>query len=220
LALLAMLVSPLIAWRTWLLLPGALAVAFVLVLGAIDFWQVELPRRVRRPALGFRLGVAACHLLQPVVRTAARTREQVARGRSAISTPLPEARLLGKGVLIYPDEQGRPALVARLVGALRAARIRVLVPSGWEDYDARLLAGPLVLGDLISSSHPEGWVQVRVRRRLRRRPGIFAAGVLVVCWLTSPVLGALASGAVVVELARGLLNITFAVRRVLLRAGS
>ena len=81
-----------------------------------------------------------------------------------------------------PEDRPRSELAAGLVRALRCRGIRAIYPSGWEDYDARLLLSPLVYGELQTSSHPEGFVQVRDSRRARagadrRRP--CAAGALV-----------------------------------------
>lgn len=215
-ALLALLVSPLAAWTLWWAIPGAVGLAFIIALGAIDSWRVEPPRKLRKGRLRFRVGVALCHLLQPVVRTLARAREQVLRGRStSVSLPLPEARILDHGILLFADEDGRPALVSRLVGALRSAGIKVRVPSGWEDHDARLLGSFVVAGDLISSAHPEGCVQVRVRKRLRRRAAIFWLLVVALAWLSGPVLGALATAAMALDVSRGLFAVGVKVRRVL-----
>jgi hypothetical protein len=53
--------------------------------------------------------------------------------------------------------------------ALRAAGYEVSATTGWEDHDGTLRGSMLVEGDLITSEHPPGTVQARVRTRLRRR---------------------------------------------------
>jgi glycosyltransferase involved in cell wall biosynthesis len=215
-AAIAILLSPLGAWQWWLALPGALGLALVLGLGAIDAWKVQLPRRLRRPALRFRIGVATCHLLQPLVRTFARAREQVFGDRAANGGfRLPEPRRLPDGVLLFAVEAGRPALVARLVGALRTAGVRVLVPSGWEDYDARLRASLTLAGDLLSSAHPEGWVQVRVRTRVRRRATVLWLTAAALAWVAGPIPGAAVTAAFAADFGRGTFNLSVKVRRVL-----
>jgi glycosyltransferase involved in cell wall biosynthesis len=216
-SLAAMVVSVLAVWQPWVAVAGAVGLAFLLGLGGLDAARVQPPLRLAGPALRFRLGVAACHLLQPVARTFARTREQVLRGRSpaGASAPLPEASRLARGVLLYADEEGRPALVARLVGALRSARVKVVVPSGWEGYDARLLSSFVVAGDLVSSAHPEGCVQVRVRARLRARPAVLWLLAAVLAWVAAPPIGALVAAAFAAETARGVAVVRFRVPRVL-----
>lgn len=67
------------------------------------------------------------------------------------------------------EDRPRAKLAAALVDALRRRGIRTVYPSGWEDYDARLSLSPFGWGELQTSSHPRGFVQVRVRFRPRRR---------------------------------------------------
>jgi hypothetical protein len=74
---------------------------------------------------------------------------------------------------VVREDRPRADLAAALVDALRRRGIRTEYPSGWEDYDARLSLSPFADGELQTSSHPEGFVQVRVRFRPRR--GILAA---------------------------------------------
>jgi hypothetical protein len=109
------------------------------------------------------------------------------------------------GVFIFPDLGGRPALVASIVSSFRAAGMRVFVPSGWEPYDARVSAGVLLTGELLSSAHPEGCVQVRVRAKLRPRVALVVAIGLIVAWLLSLPAAITLTVLVVVELLRGLL---------------
>jgi hypothetical protein len=66
-----------------------------------------------------------------------------------------------------------------------------------------VIASSLVLGELVTSGHPVGCVQVRVRRRLRRVR--FAVAVLISAGLTAlaPAAGLAVAGIVCLELARG-----------------
>jgi hypothetical protein len=83
---------------------------------------------------------------------------------------LPTAvRRVSGGIVVVPEDRPRSELAAALIEALRRDGIRVMSPSGWEDYDARLLLSGLVYGELQTSSHPEGFVQVRIRVRPRRK---------------------------------------------------
>jgi hypothetical protein len=64
--------------------------------------------------------------------------------------------------------------------------------SGWEAYDARLLLSGFAYGELQTSSHPEGFVQVRIRVRPRLRRLAAAVAVIAAAAVVSPVLSALA----------------------------
>lgn len=216
LAALAILLAPLGVWHWWLALPGLLGLVLLLALGYIDVWNVQLPRRLTRPSLRFRIGVATCHVLQPLVRTFGRAREQVFGDRTASGRiALPEARRLPHGVILFADTEGRPALVARLVEVLRGHRLRVVVPSGWEDHDARLRASLTLVGDLMSSGHPEGCVQVRVRRRLRPRASVAWLVVLAAAWLAGPIPGIVSSAALAADLSFGFYTLGVRTRRAL-----
>jgi hypothetical protein len=106
--------------------------------------------------------------------------------------PLPDTvRSLPGGIVVVPEDRPRSELAAGLVSALRARGVRALPTSGWEDYDARLLLSTFMYGELQTSSHPEGFVQVRVRTRprLRRLTGIVAL-TLAAAWF-DPLLGLL-----------------------------
>ncbi len=64
-------------------------------------------------------------------------------------------------------DRPRENLVGMVLDHLRSTGVRTLSPSGWEAYDARLIGSLLVIGELLTSSAPVGWVQVRVRTRPR-----------------------------------------------------
>jgi hypothetical protein len=109
---------------------------------------------------------------------------------------LPAVSRPTRGVLLFEDARPREELVASIISHLRLAGGRIQPATGWDDHDASLLASRFVKGDLISSSHPVGFVQVRIKRRLRWRPLSFAlASVAALGVLAPPVAW---SGAVLV----------------------
>jgi glycosyltransferase involved in cell wall biosynthesis len=167
-----LLAAPLALISPWLAVPALAALLFLLSLAGLDVYRADPPRRHgRRGRPAFRAKVAAHHLLQPLVRHWARSRSRdvALRGlRMRVTFPAPVRKLRG-GVVVVPEDRPRAELAAALVDALRSARIRAMHPSGWEDCDARLLLSACVYGELQTSAHPEGFVQVRIRPRLRRR---------------------------------------------------
>lgn len=186
-----------------LLTPLVPAVGLVPLLGLLllaglfvtDMVQTRPPRRMGRRALGFRAGVAYLHLAQPVVRTRARWREErLSRRQTPDYAALPgPVQRLGRGVLLVPEDRPRAQLAADLVGDLRRAGFAVAVPSGWEDFDAQLVGSWLVLGELVTTSHPIGCVQLRVRKHLRRIRLLSAVAVVLLAGLASlPLAGACA----------------------------
>ncbi|MFN2540434.1 MAG: glycosyltransferase family 2 protein, partial [Mycobacteriales bacterium] len=185
-------------------LPG-LGLLLLAGLFGVDVARTRPPRRLGRRAVGFRCGVAYLHLAQPVVRTRARWREERLSRRQAPShaaLPGPVQRL-GRGVLLVPEDRPRAQFAADLVGDLRRAGFAVAVPSGWEDHDATLVGSALVLGELVTSSHPVGCVQVRVRKRVRGMRMAAAVGLVLLAALASWPLGALCGAVVLADLARG-----------------
>ena len=97
----------------------------------------------------------------------------------------------------------RDDLAAGLVKVLRRRGIRTVYPRGWEDYDARLLLSPFASGELLTSSHPEGFVQVRVRFKPRRRAMMVGALATMAALLVSPVLSLVVASAFVGGIAEG-----------------
>jgi glycosyltransferase involved in cell wall biosynthesis len=170
-ATLLLLTAPLALVSPWLGLPALLAIGFLAVLAGVDMSRAEPPRRSNTGKFRFRAMVALHHLLQPLVRSWARSRHRsFARRNLDSNQELPEAvRRLPRGVVVVPDDRPRSELAAAIVEALRRRGIRAMHPSGWEDYDARLLLSRAMYGDLQTSCHPEGFVQVRIRMRPRRR---------------------------------------------------
>jgi O-antigen biosynthesis protein len=166
-----LLTVPLVLIWPWLGVPALVALIGLAALGATDMVRADPPRRRVTGRLRFRAQVALHHLLQPLVRYWARRRHRndARRGLDPYGSLPGAARRVG-GVVVVPEDRPRADLAAALVGALRCRGIRATYPSGWEDYDARLLLSPLVYGDLQTSSHPEGFVQIRIRTRPRWPP--------------------------------------------------
>jgi hypothetical protein len=184
--------APLAVISPWLALPAVLAAASLCLLAAVDMGQARPPRRSSTGGLRFRARVAAHQLLQPLVRFWGRNRHRNgARRDLRAHQKLPEGvgRAHG-GVVVVPEDRPRAELAAALVSALRVRGIRAMPSSGWEDYDARLLLSAFAYGDLQTSSHPEGFVQVRIRMRPRRRRLTGAVLVAIAAALISPLLGA------------------------------
>jgi O-antigen biosynthesis protein len=170
-AAMMLLTAPLALLRPWLAAPALVAFLFLATLGGIDTSRARAARGAGPRGLRFRAMVALHHLLQPLARSLARSRHR-SPARRALDDPsdLPSAvqRRRG-GVVVVREDRPRAELAAGLVDALRSRGIRAVYPSGWEDYDARLLLSPFAYGELQTSSHPEGFVQVRIRFRPRRR---------------------------------------------------
>jgi hypothetical protein len=175
------------------------ATAFVVSLGMVDLLHATPPRRMRNDRLRFRLGVAVMHLLQPVVRSWARARARPVAWRDVQRPPkLPRVCRSVRGVLLFEADRPRADLVASIIGHLRVAGARVELATGWDDYDARLLASRLVVGDLVTSSHPIGYVQIAVRRRILHRRCLGLASLILMLAVvdTSAAFGVGAIGAV------------------------
>jgi hypothetical protein len=191
-AVLLLLTAPLALISPWLGLAAALAVAGLAVLAGVDMARADPPRRGRH-GLGFRASVAVHHLLQPLVRHWARSRHrQLARRNLDGGQELPEAvRRLRGGIVIVPEDRPRAEFAAALIEVLRRRGIRATQPSGWEDCDARLLLSPFLVGKLQTSSHPEGFVQVRIRGRPRPWPLVVAVATLGAAAVVDPFLAAL-----------------------------
>jgi glycosyltransferase involved in cell wall biosynthesis len=212
---------PLFAVAWFLGVPGAVAAVALATLVGVDAARTRPPRGLRSGRLRFRLGVAALTVLQPLARTEGRLRHRTTARRDRPAPdplPGPVSRLPG-GVLLFPEDRGRAAFTAAAVKLLRHAGLRIVPPSGWEDYDARLVGSTLLHGDLITSSHPIGSVQFRIRRRLRYPPLLallaLAGGLVAV----QPVASLAVLGLAVAEALRGAWNTGPFVRRVVGRQG-
>jgi O-antigen biosynthesis protein len=181
-------------------LPALLSVLFIAVLAGVDFAHARPPRRMENGRTAFRLRVVGHHLLQPVVRAWGRRCGQPDARRDlpcSVSLPGPVQRL-ADGTVVLPEDRPREQLVTAVVSLLRRRGLRAEAPSGWEDHDACFRLGPLVRGELVSSSHPIGFVQLRVRLRPRwtilAALGTTAAAAAVIGWGAAAV--AVVAGAV------------------------
>jgi glycosyltransferase involved in cell wall biosynthesis len=169
-----------------------LAAIFLMALGGVDFVAATPPPVARSQRFKYRLGVAVMHLLQPLSRSFARTWHRPVARRGVVGTPraLGSAKDLPGGVVLIQESRARGELVEDILVLLRQEGATVLTPTGWEAYDARLLASVLVAGDLITSSHPVGWVQVRLAPHLRRGPAVVVAGLAVALGIIAPLAAA------------------------------
>ena len=191
---------------------AALPLAGIGLLGllfGIDAWRTQPPRHATGRPWRIKLTTAALHIAQPLSRSWGRLRENVLARRPpppAVRLPGPVSRL-GRGILVVAQDRPRPQLAADLVSMLRRTGVRVVVPTGWEDYDARLLPSLLIAGHLVTSGHPPGCTQIRIRRRLRGfRAATVAVALGVVALVAPPAAPALAVLAAA-DIARGALRL-------------
>jgi glycosyltransferase involved in cell wall biosynthesis len=169
-------------WFVLVALAGALTLAGLFV---VDVVRVRAPRSARG-AFRFRCGVALLHILQPLARSWGRARwRQVARQTLEPNGRLPgRVERIGRSTLLFPADRPRADLAACVVRELRRGGLRVIPANEWAGYDARVVGSVLIEGELVTSSHPVGCAQLRVRRRLRRIPLCLAAvGVLLAAWV-------------------------------------
>ena len=218
-ATLGLAVAPLGLFEPVLAGIAAIALAFLAVLGAVDVAQARPPHALRIGRWRFRLFVAAHHLLQPLVRWWSRHRSVVPALRdlpAEVDLEGPVTRHVG-GSLRLPELIARADMVVAILGALRCHGIRAVPASEWDDHDARIHGSWLVGGDLITSSHPVGWVQVDVRRRLApSRLAVAAVVVAALAALAVPLAAAMV-GLIVLQLAIGWWRTGPLVRRTLMR---
>ncbi|MBW3613983.1 MAG: glycosyltransferase [Actinobacteria bacterium] len=218
-AAIALAAGPVALFEPRLASVAALALAFLAVLGAVDVARARPPHSLRTGRMRFRLSVAAHHLLQPLVRWWSRHRSVASALRQlpvAVTLDGPATRQPG-GSLRLPEAIPRAEIVVAILAALRRHGIRAVPASEWDDHDARIRGSWLVEGRLISSSHPVGWVQVDVRRRVMlRRLGVALAVVATAAALAAPLAGALGALALA-QLAVGWWRTGPLVRRILQR---
>jgi hypothetical protein len=152
-------------------MPGIAALMYLVTLGVVDGCRARPPRVAWHQRLRFRASVALHHLLQPVAR--ARGRRQAARfahhDRPGRAATLPKARATGGGVVIVAEDRPREVLADATADLLRRRGFHVSTPIGWEGHDGIVRLSAALKGELVTSSHPPGWVQLRIRPRPRRR---------------------------------------------------
>src|SRR2546423_14454697 len=88
------------------------------------------------------------------------------------------------------EDRPRADLAAALVTRLRQRGFATQVSTGWEGFDCRVIGSRLWMGALITTAHPVGSVQVRVRRRVRPLAIAIAALAVLIGFVLAPSLGA------------------------------
>lgn len=150
--------------------PGIVGALYLLAMFLFGVARTSPPRRFDGSDMRFRLTVAILHLGQPLVRLWGRHhRNPASPPATSTSPPLPPVRRVGRHHVVFAAERPREELAAGLVGRLRTAGLRVLPVNAWDDVDATIIASALVVGHLVTSGHPDGYHQLRVDSRLRRR---------------------------------------------------
>lgn len=221
-AVLLLFTAPLAVFDPLLIIPATSAGLALPVVAGFDLMRLRLPRRSGCGGLRSRIGLTLMHLLQPVVRTWGRAHHRrTARpgGHSPPRLPGP-LKATGKGTFIAPCDGSRADISAAAVNVLQCAGMRISPGTGWEDFDARLRGGLFVVADLVTADYPAGWVQFRVRRRLRRRPAASALALIGVTAFIAPLLALILLALVCVEVCRGLWRTGRPIRRALLQAAS
>jgi len=198
----------------------ALAAAlFLVTLYLVDVARADSPRGVGN-GLPFRAGVAVLHLLQPLARLWGRTLHRPV----AIQTLRPEGLLPGpatpadRGTLLLPADRPRAEVAACAVRELRRAGLRATPASEWADFDALLHGSTLVAGRLVTSGHPVGCIQLRVRRRLRLVPLLAVGAMLMLMTAVEPLLAGSFLLLVAADTARGIWRTGAFMRRTITRA--
>ena len=108
------------------------------------------------------------HLLQPLVRYWARHTGGRATATSGRRASLGATGTFREGlVLVVPHSGPRPELVGAIAAHIRRSGVRAMASTGWDSFDVRVIGSTIVSGELLTSAYPEGWVQVRIRRRAR-----------------------------------------------------
>jgi glycosyltransferase involved in cell wall biosynthesis len=195
-AVFLLLTAPLAFLTPWLALPAAIALIGLFALAGVDMAAGDPPRRQAAGRLRFRANVAVHHLMQPLVRSWARSRHRhvaISGLEGAEQLPAAVKRVRG-GIVVVPEDRPRSELAAALIDSMRRRGIRAMTPSGWEEHDAQLLLSNSVYGELQTSSHPEGFVQVRVKARAKRRVLAVGAAAAVGAVVLTPVLAVIPAG--------------------------
>lgn len=186
--------------------PALVALFGLLLLAVVDAGHASPPRNPRLHRARFRLGVAGLCLAQPLVRSWGRLRHVGPAHRKLPAQPALPALMsrVTRAVSVVVHDRPRAEIAAGIVDALRRERLRVQPATGWEDHDGEVIGSSLVRGELVTSAHPIGCVQIRVRRRVRRLR--LAIVVVTSGALTAvvPVAGLAVAGLACLEVARGM----------------
>jgi hypothetical protein len=203
-AMVLALTLPLGLLSPFLAVPGAVGAVVLLTLVAAETYQAATARAGRhRPGVWLGIGLLSC--AQPVARTWGRVR--AARvAREGLLTPHvvtgPSYPLPG-GVVGIRTRSPRHKVAAALLSTVRRAGLSVTSPTGWEDRDFSVMGSLLVAGDVVTSEHPDGAVQVRVRRRVRLGSAAVVAVVVAVASMLGTTLAAVAAAIAIVDVVRG-----------------
>jgi glycosyltransferase involved in cell wall biosynthesis len=201
-------------------LVGIAAIALIAGLFVIDATLARPPRRSSPLNLRFRAEVALLFLAQPLARLAGRLASADEIARPARPTPWIAAGAVSrkKGMVMISTDSSRDEIMAGLLRHFRDERLTVHAPTGWEEHDCRVLASALVAGDVISSSHVPGTVQVRVRSRIRTAPLAGFAVLAAIAAMATPTAALVVFLAAAVELARGVWCTRFVIPAIVVRA--
>ena len=180
LAVPALAALPLAAASPVLATPAVVVGLVLLVLGVLDAVRVRPPRTLRRRRLRFRAAVAVHHLLQPLARRWGRARTEAhVRATASLHPPLTgPAQVVAGGVVLLPEDRPRADTVAAVSELFRRAGLRTVPAGEWDAHDVQLQGSVLVTGRLVTSAHPPGTVQLRVRRGLARGRALLVAASL------------------------------------------
>jgi len=173
------LTAPLAAVSVVLAAPAVFGLTLLMALGAANAARCRPPTGSGIGQMRARMSIAWLTMAQPLVRAWGHSRNRVPALRTA-GPEQPVARPTGRAtgrVFIYEAMCHRSELAAALIAHLRQGGLCVVAAGGWEDFDARVAAGPFLMGELLATAHPGGCIQVRVRRRARRWAWIGAAVV-------------------------------------------
>lgn len=203
-----------------LALPATIGALTLVALAGIDGLRTQPARGdTSRPWL-FRAAVALHHLLQPFARTWAHLRHS-RRAHRGLSPPEPLPRpvhRIDRWTWLLPHDRPRERSAAAIVEGLRRRGLRMDLPTtGWEDHDAQWRASSLAVGQLITSAHPAGSVQVRFRVRVVPRAVLVALTALAILLWFEPVAAGLLGVVILVELERARWRSHTALRAVLTR---
>jgi hypothetical protein len=199
-----------------------LSAIFLIGLAASDFGRTQVPPGAQGNRVTFRLGVTLLHLAQPVARAWGRARNRSHARRNAIPVRALGGQIqsLGRGIFLMPEKRPRPEVAENLVQLLRRSGLQVVPPTGWEAYDALVLGSALVGARLVTSSHPPGWLQLRIQRYLRWKTALMVAAAIIGAVVVDPRL-ALAMGALTTaNIAWGLWRTGPGLRRALVRGSA
>lgn len=204
LAVATALTAPAAAFEAAWAFPATVAFVALVVLGLADAARARVPHGVNA-TLRFRLGVGSMHLCQPIARAYGRLRHRHAARRDVpirVTLPMRLDRPRRR-VLVYPATRQRHDMTSAIIDAARADGLTVLPATGWEDHDARLRPSWTLEGRLVTSSHPPGWIQVRVRRRPRPVALVVFMATALVAAVSAPPIGAAVAVVAFADLGRG-----------------